>query len=501
MSYESKSTRQVSRRTTNCLAALLLAAAPSLALAGGYHWPDLGTAALARGGAFVARADDPTAIYYNPAGAARIQGTQLLLNGHVLIQRQSFRRRQYSDAGVPPQHYSGPAELQAKTMPRVENDDGPSFNPFFAVTSDLGGLLRPHRLVLLAGVYGPNAHPSVSYPRFCRPGSDPCEPADAGDPAPQRYDTVKTEIFVIYPSVGLAWQPLDGLSIGGVFQLGYATLGYETVVGAQRSENPATDFDVRLDNESDLTPTGIVGLHWRALPFVELGASLRFGFSFHTEGEVCIGERAADGRCAIPDDFGLPVRLINPVGATLEIPKAWIARVGVRYVDRDALGRERFDVELDFVWETTSTLERFDLLLDEPIDVYFGESDIALTTVEALPLDHGWHDSWSLRLGGSYRIHDLFDQGRLVMRAGTLYQSSPMPDSFTRLDFQREVDPATGEACARRTSVDCGSQVRKIVPLIPGDPADKFGNPVGNGSYDAAIDQISIGATVVFGRP
>ena len=41
------------------------------ARAGGFDIPDLGTEPLGRGGAFVAKADSPIAIYYNVAGMAR----------------------------------------------------------------------------------------------------------------------------------------------------------------------------------------------------------------------------------------------------------------------------------------------------------------------------------------------------------------------------------------------------------------------------------------------
>ncbi|MFV0082884.1 hypothetical protein, partial [Staphylococcus aureus] len=42
-----------------------ISAAPA-AQAGGFDIPDLGTQAIGRGAAFVAKADDATAIHYNP---------------------------------------------------------------------------------------------------------------------------------------------------------------------------------------------------------------------------------------------------------------------------------------------------------------------------------------------------------------------------------------------------------------------------------------------------
>ena len=131
---------------------LVLAVRPTPASAAGYHFPDLGTVALSRGGAFVARADDPTAIYYNPAGAAFLRGTHIFVGGNLLSERIRFQRRQYSDRAVPPHNY--PRPLTDQRMPAIENDDAPFFAPFIAVSSDLG-FLRRYRLRVLAASSDP----------------------------------------------------------------------------------------------------------------------------------------------------------------------------------------------------------------------------------------------------------------------------------------------------------------------------------------------------------
>ena len=56
-----------------------VAAAP--ALASGLVREDEGPAAAAQAGAFVARADDPSAVYYNPAGIAQLEGSRLMIGG------------------------------------------------------------------------------------------------------------------------------------------------------------------------------------------------------------------------------------------------------------------------------------------------------------------------------------------------------------------------------------------------------------------------------------
>jgi long-chain fatty acid transport protein len=57
--------------------AAVLAGSPASLLAGGFRLPDQDAFATARGEAFVATADNPSAIYYNPAGIAQLEGQNL----------------------------------------------------------------------------------------------------------------------------------------------------------------------------------------------------------------------------------------------------------------------------------------------------------------------------------------------------------------------------------------------------------------------------------------
>ena len=56
----------------------------SQVLALGTRIADQNSAATARGNAFVATADNPSAIYYNPAGITQLDGTQILLGAYVI---------------------------------------------------------------------------------------------------------------------------------------------------------------------------------------------------------------------------------------------------------------------------------------------------------------------------------------------------------------------------------------------------------------------------------
>ncbi len=66
------------------LAVLLIAAVPA-ARGAGFLIYEHGAAAMAMGGAFTAVANNPTAIWHNPAGLAWVDGTQLMLGATIII--------------------------------------------------------------------------------------------------------------------------------------------------------------------------------------------------------------------------------------------------------------------------------------------------------------------------------------------------------------------------------------------------------------------------------
>lgn len=65
------------RPPTSILAVTLLTIPPGSAVASGFRLPDQDAFATARGEAFAATADNPSAIYYNPAGITQLSGHQV----------------------------------------------------------------------------------------------------------------------------------------------------------------------------------------------------------------------------------------------------------------------------------------------------------------------------------------------------------------------------------------------------------------------------------------
>ncbi|MBC7172044.1 MAG: outer membrane protein transport protein, partial [Polyangiaceae bacterium] len=182
----------------NSLVALALAAlvfAPSVAHAGGFWLTDRGTRPMSRGFAFVAGADDPQALWYNPAGLAW-SGQQLMLDSTYMFFDGTYAR---VDSG-------------GNQLPEVNVGQVPLPIPGGAYSHPLS-----EKLTLGVGLFAPNAL-LVDYDDYFDVSSGaPCDPS-AGDPycvQPQRYsaDSLGGSLLSNI-AVALAWRPIKQLSIG-----------------------------------------------------------------------------------------------------------------------------------------------------------------------------------------------------------------------------------------------------------------------------------------------
>ena len=82
----------ITKTFRSCLAvALLLALSASTAWAGGFSIYEQGARAMGRAGAFAASPSDPSAMFYNPAGLALLDGTQLYLGTTLIAPTSSFK--------------------------------------------------------------------------------------------------------------------------------------------------------------------------------------------------------------------------------------------------------------------------------------------------------------------------------------------------------------------------------------------------------------------------
>ena len=73
------------------LVTVLSLVSPFYAFGGGFYIYEQGAKAVGMGGAFTAQADDPSAIYFNPAGIIQLEGTQVMAGVTPILPSSTFR--------------------------------------------------------------------------------------------------------------------------------------------------------------------------------------------------------------------------------------------------------------------------------------------------------------------------------------------------------------------------------------------------------------------------
>jgi long-subunit fatty acid transport protein len=458
---------------------------PRIALAGGFEIPDNGTEALGRGGAFVAKASDPTAIYHNPAGLGRQRGTRLLANANVSFQAFEFQR-----SGTYPGNPSDPATPWAGTPFPVSRETAGAFvSPFFALATDFGYF---DRLTFAVGIYGP---PVISDRTF--------ELGIDGKPSASRYDYVQSRNRVRIPTASLGLHVTEWLDVGVSGHLYLSDIDQTSVSYSDlgREACPSPEY-YRCDSRSTLDANGTsvaatFGTVVRPAPFLAIGAMFRTPVNVRANGTVT------------PESpLALQGATLQPGAAELAFQLPWTARLGARYIDL-AGSFERFDLELDLVYEAWGVAQSRGPILDVP--------DLgAFKNIRTLVV-HRYDDTIGVRGGGAYNIDT--GHGVLALRGGAYYDASATSDATTRLDFDTlakiagtlgagfklgafGIDVAyAGVTSLSRTVAPGTGDVRPVNGTKNGRPIGADDQPlaaVNEGSYSGFTHILSLGLTIAF---
>ncbi|MBI2618903.1 MAG: outer membrane protein transport protein [Ignavibacteriales bacterium] len=219
--------------------ALLLLSASTL-IAGGFQLNEHGARAVGLGGAFAARASDPSAIYFNPAGLGFQTVNQISLGATVILPRVAF---------------FGPYQLNTNTKTAMDNQ---TFTP-------------PH-------VYG-----TYHFSEDLHFGIGVYTPFGLGTQWPQEWSgkfiTTKADLQSFFISPTVAYRLRDGLSIG---------VGFNYAVGTVRLEQTVSDpFDPHgtLALKFDANSFGFnVGVLYKPSSEISVGASYRSEVAFSATG-------------------------------------------------------------------------------------------------------------------------------------------------------------------------------------------------------------------------
>ncbi len=474
------------------------------AWAGGQYTGDNGSQGAQRAGAFVARADDPTALWHNPAGLARATGSALFFGVNVIGCTQRYRR-----AGSYAAPRDGDRAWTGEPFPVVANRAPPQPVPLVAAWARFG------RVAVGAGILAPHGFAARDYPLTLRSGA----------PAPQRYDAVEQRGVLVLPSVGAAVDLGDRVAVGARVSYGFGRFQALSVVQgvANEEEDPRYDSVTATDVSDRRILAAALGLQLRIADAVELGAAwhspivvdargtsrTRVGPALAADGAMDLQPVAdADARCA---PGGRPEQLRTCL--RFRLPQT--AAVGIRIVARDAAGAERGDLELDVRWQNWSAASRQTTVVD-------ARDGLTGAPVYDAVVRHGLHDTYAIRLGGAWRPRSDRD---VVVRAGIAYETAAAPASWARVDIDSgarftgaagigvavtdrlrlDVGASVVEVAARRIDdvpvadpTDPASRVQPDVPVPLRPPDQQPYNPLNPGLVDSYYVIGSVGGTVLW---
>lgn len=363
-----------------------------LALAAGLKVNEQGGKAMGMGNAFAAQADDPSALFYNPAGIAFLKGAQVSLGSTIIY--------------VSPTEFNGTTPL--------------SGNAPLAVGSDSVFEKSKRDIFIAPALYATYSFESVPLSLGLAVNAIYPLAKSWDDSSAFRNQIMNIAVKPInfQPTVAYRFDDLN-LSVGAGLDVTYAIVIMQTSAHSPVVDpnNPAPPFGAyELGNMGlDATATDIgynLGLLWKPRKELSFGVAYRSEISLKLEGDANFLATTPTGLGAI----GFPASAVFPysrsratsaVSSTVTLPES--LALGAAWMPTDRLTLE-FDAERTG-WSSLKSLE---FKFDSPQFKNFNG--------KPKPLE--WKDVWAFKVGGQYALTKNLD-----LRAGYMYDTNPIPDS------------------------------------------------------------------------
>lgn len=369
-----------SRLTVVVLMVLLV---PTIVFGAGFHIREQGAKAMGMANAFVAQADDPSAIFYNPAGLAFQSGTQVSLGVTVInVPETTFKGTtnigKNDTFGLPGETIAVDTEARSDVFfppnfyATISEPDSP-----WAFGIGIGSLYplakrwdnnSPFRDEVVEIAIKPiNVNPTVAY----------------------RFDqwnlSIGAGVDYTYAQVWLEKTTnIDGVAVG---------LGAPGTTSAQLGE-------VELDADGDGWGYNF-GLLWKPIDKVSIGVAYRSEIELDFDGDAdYLMTPYGQAVHAQPSaTYGVKAETEITLPETWSFAVAWMPT-------------ERLTLECDadyFGWSSYDSL-----------DIYFAETDVLRDSLN----EKDWNDVWAYRFGAQYALTESFD-----LRVGYTRDNSPVPDA------------------------------------------------------------------------
>jgi long-chain fatty acid transport protein len=358
------------RLTALVLVGLVAAGSAGRLDAAGFALFEQGSKGNAVAGAFAATADDPSAMFYNPAGNAFIDRFTLEVGGFAIL-RPTARFD-----GQSPYPGDGYSASMSKSL--------------YGIGHGYGVLPLSDSVKLSAGFWTPNG--------LGVPWENP-------DTFRGRFISQRSDLRQIALSAQLAVKLSDSIAIGAGPEARITDVRLSENISAV---NPFTQRVVDIAHVSVVSAGEPVKVGFAAGILVKPCDRLRLGISFHSHmdvdlegpaqfGQISTGNAQLDGVVAQELPFGKGAR----ARTTLQFPS--VTMFGIAYELTPKL-----TLEVDGTYTTWKVFDQTVLQID-------GLPDTTLT--------HNWQNTWAFRAGLTYRT------GSSWVAGGFVYDQTPQPDS------------------------------------------------------------------------
>jgi len=351
---------------------LVLLFTASTSFAAGFRLPEQGAKAMGMGFAFTAQADDPSAIYFNPAGLTQLKGSNVMVG-------VSYVRLNGGE-------YTGTTPVDDFTtgFTTVKNETQKSLdlfipNAYYTKTTSDGfiaygvGIFAPFGL----GQEYENNHSSIFRNQVTK---------------------IDLQTVVVNPTIAFKINEVLSVGVGIDYMYGKAIL-------EQTPWNPAlipggqngNVFDLKLDGDGDAWGYNF-GVLLKPTENLRIGANYRSPFTLDIkDGDVTISNINAGAPPVVGTANG------TKGSATLNLPATFA--LGVSYT----MGKLTINADAD--WTFWSSYSSLPLTFTSPV---LSDSNAA----------KNWKDVIAFRLGTEYRV-----TAPLSLRAGFVYDPTPAPES------------------------------------------------------------------------
>jgi len=369
-------------------------AGATLSHAAGFRINEQGAKAMGMANAFAAQADDPTALYYNPAGIAFLKGTQVSLGSLIIaVPQTDFSGTTTLTGNLPLGNGSSPVSEKAKQDLFI----APSFYATYSLES------MPLTLGIGVNSIYPLAKSWDNSSAFRNQIENlAIKPINFQPTAAYRFDSMNLAVAagldITHTLVTLQKSAYTSSITGGA-PYGAFELGEMGVDGT------ATDVGWNA------------GLLWKPRNDLSFGAAYRSEITLHIKGDANFLATTPAGLGALGIDYttlatsAVPftrTRVTSSASTTITLPDSLSLAVAWKPT-------EKLTLEFDAERTGWSSYDKLEIAFD---------SSSKLNVFNNKPSPKNWKDVWAYKAGGQYAVNKNLD-----LRAGYAYDTNPIPNS------------------------------------------------------------------------